>query len=88
MEVMRATEEWQRAGAYYVRIQTMAKDRLNPCIHYVCKGETCKKGFKDVTLAKCKTCEKYRPRKSGQKQESVKQKRQKDKDRHDNWRNY
>lgn len=53
----------------------MAKDRLNPCIHYVCKGETCKKGFKDVTLAKCKTCEKYRPRKSGQKQESVKQKR-------------
>ena len=22
----------------------MAKDRLNPCIHYVCKGETCKKG--------------------------------------------
>ena len=50
----------------------MAKDRLNPCIHYVCKGETCKKGFKDVTLAKFKTCEKYRPRKSGQKQESVK----------------
>ena len=44
----------------------MAKDRLNPCIHYVCKGETCKKGFKDVTLAKCKTCEKYRPRKSGE----------------------
>ena len=27
----------------------MAKDRLAPCIHYVCKGETCKKGFKDVT---------------------------------------
>ena len=25
MEVMRATEEWQRAGAYYVRIQAMAK---------------------------------------------------------------
>ena len=64
------------------------KDRLNPCIHYVCKGETCKKGFKDVTLAKCKTCEKYRPRKLGQKQESVKQKRQKDRDRHDNWRDY
>ena len=59
----------------------MAKDRLNPCIHYVCKGETCKKGFKDVTLAKCKTCEKYRPRKSGQKQESVKEKRQEEKGR-------
>ena len=26
----------------------MAKDRLNLCIYYVCKGETCKKGFKDV----------------------------------------
>ena len=25
LEVMRATEEWQRAGAYYVRIQAMAK---------------------------------------------------------------
>lgn len=25
MEVLRATEEWQRAGAYYVRIQAMAK---------------------------------------------------------------
>ena len=25
MEVVRATEEWQRAGAYYVRIQAMAK---------------------------------------------------------------
>ena len=25
MEVMRATDEWQRAGAYYVRIQAMAK---------------------------------------------------------------
>ena len=25
MEVMRATAEWQRAGAYYVRIQAMAK---------------------------------------------------------------
>ena len=25
MEIMRATEEWQRTGAYYVRIQAMAK---------------------------------------------------------------
>ena len=25
MEVIRATEDWQRAGAYYVRIQAMAK---------------------------------------------------------------
>ena len=25
MEILRATENWQRAGAYYVRIQAMAK---------------------------------------------------------------
>ena len=25
MKIIRATEEWQRAGAYYVRIQAMAK---------------------------------------------------------------
>lgn len=63
------------------------KDRLNPCVYYVCKGETCKKGIKNVDLAKCKNCHKYRGRK-GVKQESIKSKRQKDKDRHDNWRAY
>lgn len=47
-----------------------------------------KKRFKNVTLAKCKNCNKYRPRKSGKKQESIKAKRQKDRDRHDNWKNY
>ena len=66
----------------------MAKDRLNPCIYYVCKGETCEKGFKNVTLDKCKNCPKYRGRKSGKKPESIKSKRQKDKDRHDNWRKW
>ena len=62
------------------------KDILNPCIHYLCCGEACKKGFKNVTLSKCKNCSKYRPRKSGKKTESIKSKRQKDRDRHDNWK--
>ena len=66
----------------------MAKDRIAPCIYYVCKGETCQKGFKEVDLHKCKTCSKYRPHKSNKKMESIKNKRQKDKDRHDNWKNY
>ena len=61
----------------------MAKDRLNPCIHYVCYGETCKKGFKNVTMDKCKNCPKYCGRKNNHKTESVKSRRQKDKDRHD-----
>lgn len=61
------------------------KDRIAPCIYYVCAGADCKKNKKNVTLKKCKNCPKYRPRKS-MKVESIKIKRQKDKDRHDNWR--
>lgn len=64
------------------------KDRLVPCVSYVCAGETCKKGFKNVTMAKCKNCSKYKPRKVTKKHESIKSKRQKDKDRHDNWKNW
>jgi len=30
MEILRATETWQRAGAYYVRIQAMAKKHHIP----------------------------------------------------------
>ncbi|MBP5607392.1 MAG: hypothetical protein J6X66_03880 [Lachnospiraceae bacterium] len=59
------------------------KDRINPCIHYVCKGEDCKKGFAKVDMKKCKNCPKYEPRKSAKKTESVKVRRQKDRDRHD-----
>lgn len=62
------------------------KDRLQPCIYYICKGSDCQKGFKEVTLDKCKNCKKYTPRKVTKKQESLKEKRQKDKDRHDDWR--
>ena len=62
------------------------KDRTRPCIYYVCAGADCQKGIKDVTLAKCKNCPKYRPRKQSKRPESIKSRRQKDKDRHDNWK--
>ena len=61
------------------------KDRIEPCIYYVCKDATCKKGFVKVNLKKCKNCPKYQPRKNSKKKESVRSKRQKDKDRHDSW---
>lgn len=60
------------------------RDRINPCIHYVCAHETCRKGYKDVTMAKCKNCAKYKGRKSGKKPESVRLKREKEKIRTDN----
>ena len=66
----------------------MARDRMAVCQYYVNCGADCQKGVKNVDLAKCKNCPKYRPRKSNKKVESVKSKRQKDKDRHDNWKNY
>lgn len=59
------------------------KDRNQPCIYYICANADCRKGFKNVNLDKCKNCEKYYPRKSKHKEESIKIKRQKDKDRHD-----
>lgn len=62
------------------------KDIINPCIYYVCAGADCKKGFRKVMMDKCRNCEKYRPRKSGKKPESIKEKRRKDADRHDNWK--
>ena len=61
------------------------KDRNIPCIYYVCKGADCEKGFTDVDMKKCKNCAKYTPRKVTKKQESIKIKRKKDKDRHDSW---
>jgi sulfur relay (sulfurtransferase) complex TusBCD TusD component (DsrE family) len=63
----------------------MAKDRVNPCIYYVCYGADCQKGIKNVDMSKCKNCSKYRGRKNNHKQESIKTKRQKDKDRHDRY---
>ena len=59
------------------------RDRNIPCIYYICANETCQKGLKDVTMDKCKNCKKYKPRKVTRKQESIKTKRQKDRDRHD-----
>lgn len=64
----------------------MARDRLNPCIYYVCANADCQKGFKNVTMAKCQNCAKYQGRKSTHRPESIKSKRRKDKDRHDNWK--
>ena len=51
------------------------KDRISPCIYYVCKDADCKKGFVKVDLKKCKNCPKYEPRKTSKKEESVKVKR-------------
>ena len=62
------------------------KDRIQPCIYYICKGADCKKGYVNVDMKKCKNCPKYRARKNPKKPESVRAKRQKDKDRHDDWR--
>lgn len=62
------------------------KDRQIPCIHYTCAHQSCDKGFKDVTLKKCKNCNKYLPRKVSKHPEPIKSKRQKDIDRHDNWK--
>lgn len=62
------------------------RDRTEPCIHYTSAHADCGKGFRDVTMKKCKNCQKYRPRKSGKKKEKLAAKRQKDKDRHDDWR--
>lgn len=40
------------------------KDRLIPCVNYICAGETCLKGVKEVTMSKCQHCQKYQPRKT------------------------
>ena len=39
----------------------MAKDRLTPCLYYVCKGE-CKKGRDAEHVGYCQHCDKYKPR--------------------------
>ena len=39
----------------------MAKDRITPCLFYVCAG-TCKKGREADHAHYCQKCDKYRPR--------------------------
>lgn len=39
----------------------MAKDRLTPCISYVCKGQ-CEKGREADHNGYCQKCDKYAPR--------------------------
>ena len=42
------------------------KDRISPCIHYICANSDCKKGVRNVTHSDtCQHCSKYRPRKTG-----------------------
>ncbi len=56
----------------------MAKDRITPCEYYICAHAECKKGRTDVTMDKCQTCTKYRPRKQGNKKyETIQSKRNK-----------
>ena len=43
------------------RNQPMAKDRLEPCESYICKGQ-CKKGRDADHSGYCQKCGKYRPR--------------------------
>lgn len=39
----------------------MAKDRLTPCLYYICAGE-CQKGREAKHSGYCQHCDKYRPR--------------------------
>lgn len=39
----------------------MAKDRLTPCLYYICKGE-CKKDRDADHSGYCQKCDKYKPR--------------------------
>lgn len=39
----------------------VAKDRLTPCVHYICAGE-CKKGREAEFSGYCQRCNKYVPR--------------------------
>lgn len=39
----------------------MAKDRLTPCLFYICKGE-CKKNREAEHGGYCQKCDKYKPR--------------------------
>lgn len=59
------------------------KDRINPCIYYVCAHETCQKGRKDVTMDKCKNCSKYRGRKNHHKPLPARLKREQSKQKSD-----
>lgn len=59
------------------------KDRINPCIYYVCAHETCQKSRKDVTMNKCKNCSKYRGRKNPKKPLPARLKREQSKQKAD-----
>ena len=39
----------------------MAKDRIEPCKHYICEGN-CEKGREGTLNHYCRRCDKYEPR--------------------------
>lgn len=45
------------------------KDRTEPCIHYTNAHGECRKGYKYVTLKKCKNCTRYHARKAAHRNE-------------------
>lgn len=47
--------QWKRGSTI------MAKDRIEPCESYICKGQ-CKKGREADHNGYCQKCNKYRPR--------------------------
>ena len=59
------------------------KDRINPCIYYICANADCQKGKHNVTHSDtCQHCAKYRPRKTANhSEETVKSRRQKVRDK-------
>lgn len=59
------------------------KDRINPCIYYICANADCQKGKHNVTHSDtCQHCAKYKPRKTtNHSEETVKSKKQKVKDK-------
>lgn len=61
------------------------KDRTEPCIHYTNAHGECRKGYKDVTLKKCKNCTRYHARKAAHRKEPVSYRRRKDRERHGQW---
>lgn len=61
------------------------KDK-NVCIYYTYHNGTCEKGYKNIDLKKCSRCPHNRPRKDTSHKIPLSKKRQKDIDRHDNWK--
>ena len=62
----------------------MAKDRITPCLYYVCAGE-CKKGRDAEHNGYCQKCNKYYPRVKERHLNKKKVAIQKDRGKYDYW---